>query len=165
MRIERSIDYHAVVMNEALSALDREILRHIAILESDWCTIEEEFGKSKLRIADAFMKAIGFSPYMPENQTRNAEEQSLSENPLKTGFVYLMRNRRNGYTKIGWSKDPKFRERTLQSQEPEIELIGKWPGTFKDELVWQIRFSAKRIRGEWFDLSGKDIELLRRAMA
>lgn len=78
--------------------------------------------------------------------------------PRKNGFVYLMRNNRNLFTKIGFSKNPSFRERTLQSEEPDIEIIFQCPGTIELEGECHYRFSAYRVRGEWFRLSEIDIE-------
>ena len=37
--------------------------------------------------------------------------------------TYLMKDRHNGLYKIGSSKKPKFRERTLQSEKPSIKLV------------------------------------------
>lgn len=72
--------------------------------------------------------------------------------------VYLMRNKRNGFTKIGIARDPAFRERTLQSQEPEIEMLFSIQGTRAVEQECHRRFKNQRVRGEWFDLSDSDIE-------
>lgn len=69
------------------------------------------------------------------------------------GFVYLMLNRANGFCKIGWSLDPKFREATLASKEPMIETLATTPGTKEDEAALHQEFESKRIRGEWFNLS------------
>ena len=41
-------------------------------------------------------------------------------------YVYLMLNKRNGFIKIGTSIMPGYRERTLQSQEPEVILLALW---------------------------------------
>ena len=38
-------------------------------------------------------------------------------------FTYLMKNTRDGQYKIGESNYPKFREKTLMSQEPVIEIF------------------------------------------
>lgn len=72
-------------------------------------------------------------------------------------YLYLMRNNRNGYYKIGFSRNPSARERTLQSEEPDITLIRQWPGTMFDEVDLHAKFAAQRIRGEWFKLSDADI--------
>ncbi len=72
-------------------------------------------------------------------------------------YIYLMRNMRNGYTKIGKSKNPKFRGKTLQSEEPEIELIcayKTWAGYEKE--LHEV-YANKRVRGEWFNFSESEI--------
>lgn len=76
----------------------------------------------------------------------------------KTGWVYLMGNARNRAVKIGFTlKNPKFREHTLQSQEPEIILISRWRGRRKDESRIHKEFASQRMRGEWFDLSMRQV--------
>ena len=71
--------------------------------------------------------------------------------------IYLMFNPRNGYTKIGRSIKPKVREKTLQGEDPETEIIALWnsPKTIEKEL--HNKFSEKRIRGEWFNLGISDL--------
>ena len=76
----------------------------------------------------------------------------------KNGNIYLMGNKRNGYTKIGFTtKDPKYRESTLQSEEPEVELVKSFKGTMDDEQRLHEEFHDKRLRGEWFDLDDSDL--------
>jgi len=76
----------------------------------------------------------------------------------KVGKVYLMKNGRNGYIKIGFTKnEPKFREKTFQSEEPEVELINYWYGSMLDEEKLHEKFAEKRLRGEWFNLNKDDI--------
>lgn len=81
----------------------------------------------------------------------------IKEPERGAAYIYLMRNNRNGYYKIGFSKNPSARERTLQSEEPDITLIRQWPGTMFDEVALHAKFEAQRIRGEWFKLSDADI--------
>lgn len=66
------------------------------------------------------------------------------EKPDRGGFVYLVRNIRNGLVKIGFSKHPLRREKTLQSQEPELETLALWSGTMQDERNLHKRFAAHR---------------------
>lgn len=68
-----------------------------------------------------------------------------------------MRNTRNGFTKIGISKNPNFREKTLQAEEPEIELIYEWAAPPFVERYLHAYYGDKRIRGEWFALNLRDI--------
>lgn len=71
--------------------------------------------------------------------------------------IYLMIDKNTGYYKIGRSVNPKYRERTLQSEKPTIEMLFNYDGINDDEMTLHNMFSQKRIRGEWFDLSGTDI--------
>jgi hypothetical protein len=82
-----------------------------------------------------------------------------------TGTVYLMHDpARNAY-KIGWtSGTPLYRERTLQAEKPDIRLLKYWiaPKALENVLHW--KFKAKRVRGEWFELTESDLEELEKLM-
>lgn len=75
----------------------------------------------------------------------------------KGGFVYLMRDTSLDYHKIGFSTNPRFRERTLQAQKPTIQIEHCWKGTWRIEQDLHEKFMHKRIRGEWFHLTPEDI--------
>lgn len=68
--------------------------------------------------------------------------------PVKT---YLIKNKTTGFYKIGRSMFPFFRERTLQSQEPLIDIVKTWDNDIEDEL--HEKYKTQRVRGEWFNLS------------
>lgn len=91
--------------------------------------------------------------YQTPNFARLPKER---ETPM--GFVYVMQNRRNGLFKIGFSKKPSFREKTLQSQEPEVEMIFSHKGSVELEKLIHGNFSRNRIRGEWFSLTEDELE-------
>jgi len=78
--------------------------------------------------------------------------------------IYLMLNSRNGLIKIGQSKIPKFREKTLQSDEPEIHLISLWKAPKIVEKELHTEFKDKRKRGEWFSLTFNDLDLIKQKM-
>ena len=65
--------------------------------------------------------------------------------------TYLMKNKRNSLYKIGKSKNPKHREKTLQSQEPEISIVKIWNKDIERDL--HIKYDEYRVRGEWFKLN------------
>lgn len=71
--------------------------------------------------------------------------------------VYVMIDKNTGYYKIGRSVNPKAREKTLQSEKPTIELIHCYNALNRHEKELHNMFRDKRIRGEWFDLSGTDL--------
>ena len=88
--------------------------------------------------------------------------KSKGSTPLRN--VYLMRNNATGKHKIGRSKTPKYRENTLQSQEPDVELLFSCHESIISEKRLHEMYAHKRIRGEWFDLDKKDISNIRKLM-
>lgn len=75
--------------------------------------------------------------------------------------VYLMFNNRDRLYKIGRSVKPKAREKTLQSSDPQLDMLFYYPATNHDESHLHKMFKDKRDRGEWFDLSAKDIQKMK----
>ena len=85
-------------------------------------------------------------------------------------YVYLMHDKRNGYHKIGISKEPKYREKTLQSEQPAIEMVcnKKYPSRKIAETIEYAlhrAYAEQRVRGEWFDLSPLDIQMLKETLS
>ena len=76
-------------------------------------------------------------------------------------FTYLMLNTRNGFYKIGESNLPKFREKTLWSQEPEVEIYAAFTSEKCNEKILHETFAAKRTRGEWFALNSEDLNYIK----
>jgi|SRR5690606_6910600 len=85
-------------------------------------------------------------------------KNSLKLKKKKPQKTYLMRDFNTGYTKIGKSIDPQVRERTLQSQIPNIAIIAVCDENVEAEL--HRRFEIKRCRGEWFNLLEHDFEFI-----
>lgn len=73
-------------------------------------------------------------------------------------YVYLMVNTDTSLIKIGTSKNPKYREKTLHSQEPKVHLIAKWKCPKELEKKLHQTYKQKRIRGEWFRLNLNDLK-------
>ena len=77
-------------------------------------------------------------------------------------YVYLMKDTSNGYHKIGISNTPEYRERTLQSEKPTIEMLAykKFPTRKIAEAIesaLHTAYSQQRLRGEWFNLTDADV--------
>lgn len=77
-------------------------------------------------------------------------------------YVYLMKDTSNSYHKIGISNTPEYRERTLQSEKPTIEMIAckKFPTRKIAESIesaLHTAYSQQRLRGEWFNLTDADV--------
>jgi len=92
-----------------------------------------------------------------ENARRETEDLERLRKSSFSKFVYVMEDLRNGLFKIGKSVTPNKRERTLQSEVPEIALRFSIPASDEHEIELHDYFSAKRIRGEWFALGNEDI--------
>ena len=74
----------------------------------------------------------------------------INHNTINNTKTYLIKNKRNGFYKIGKSRNPKYREKTLQSEEPNY--IGKkWDKDIEREL--HNNYDKYRLRGEWFKLN------------
>ena len=77
-------------------------------------------------------------------------------------YVYLMKDIANGYHKIGISNHPEYREGTLQSEKPTIELVcaRQYPSraiASAIESALDTAFAEKRLRGEWFELGENEV--------
>jgi len=84
-------------------------------------------------------------------------------------FVYLMIDLTNNFYKIGISSKPEYREKTLQSEKPTIEMLCKkrFPNRKIANSIEQAlhqAYAEKRIRGEWFDLTDKEIQELKETL-
>lgn len=107
---------------------------------------------------------------IPDYQpTELKQNDSIKEILTEFCFVYLMHDTSNGYYKIGISNSPEYRERTLQSEKPTIEMIAskKFPIRKIAESIEKAlhdTYSEKRLRGEWFELDAKDVEHIKETL-
>ena len=100
------------------------------------------------------------------SQDRKINSSDKSSDPC---YVYLMVDTTNGYHKIGISSHPEYREHTLQSEKPTIELLAAKQFPTRTiasaiESALHAAFGEKRLRGEWFELSEKDVNDIRRTL-
>ncbi|OFY50748.1 MAG: hypothetical protein A2W85_18285 [Bacteroidetes bacterium GWF2_41_31] len=108
---------------------------------------------------------VDYKPLI-DRDNLSSYSQTLTEDEC---HVYLMMDTINFYCKIGISNKPEWREKTLQSEKPTIELLAskkfvsrKMASSFEKAL--HDTFSNKRIRGEWFQLDFKDIEEIKKTL-
>lgn len=129
---------------------------------------------------------VGFIGYSPENGSEairiyvknhidrikqlvpdyQLPRRMVAKTPIEYKFnwcyVYLMRDNSNGYHKIGISNTPEYREKTLQSEKPSIEMLAckKFPTRKIAEAIesaLHTAYSQQRVRGEWFNLDDVDV--------
>ena len=92
---------------------------------------------------------------------RTTDHSNINSN-IEPCYVYLMLDTINGYYKIGISNKPDYRERTLQSEKPSIEMLAckKFPTrkiALSIESALHTAYSLQRVRGEWFNLNDEDV--------
>ena len=107
-------------------------------------------GKEKLEKANDFND---ISDLIASTKMLNSD---IINEQIKT---YLMCDILRGFYKIGKSKSPLIRERTLQAEIPTIELVHVIENDM--EKMLHEKFSKKRLRGEWFNLSKNDINYIK----
>ena len=104
----------------------------------------------------------------PHEQLAETQTEELN-NGEKPCYVYLMIDTTNNFHKIGISNNPKYREHTLQSDKPTIELVcaKEYPSREIAEAIESALhrvYASKRIRGEWFNLDETDIDGIRKTL-
>lgn len=121
------------------------------------------------KFANDYIKLVKntISDYQPTILAQNKEHKDPSTDFC---FVYLMHDTSNNYYKIGISNNPEYRESTLQSEKPTIEMIisKKFPirkiaESFEKAL--HESYSQKRLRGEWFNLNSIDVEHIKETLS
>lgn len=110
-----------------------------------------------------------------DKNTTGGQSNPLQSNPQgnsreESCYVYLMHDANTNFYKIGISKDPDYRERTLQSQKPVIEMITakKFPNRKIAEAIEKALhkvFDEQRIRGEWFRLNNNEVEQVKETLS
>ena len=101
--------------------------------------------------------------------TNNKTTEGIENVNLDTCYVYLMLDTTNGSSKIGVSNKPEYREHTLQSEKPTIELVcAKLYPSRKIALAIESAlhscYEEKHVRGEWFKLDASDIEMIKETL-
>ena len=106
------------------------------------------------------LERIKKQPTKKQNDVESHPFKFDPSDPLGIEFLYLMKNCRDGRYKIGRSMNPIHREKTLQSEEPDVKLVAKFKGLARYERDWHDYFSDQHCRGEWFDLTGVQVKFM-----
>lgn len=94
---------------------------------------------------------------------QRAAPSAIVRDVKKPGFVYVLKSE-TGHFKIGRTIDPDSRYKTFGITLPfriEYELVIKADDYVALEKALHARFAAKRLDGEWFQLTPDDLEMLR----
>lgn len=97
------------------------------------------------------------------SQPAESPTKSVSANAAVTGYVYLMKH--GQHYKVGRSNDTARRRREVSLLLPEelqhIHVI-ETDDPEGIEAYWHRRFADKRVRGEWFALTTRDVAAFKR---
>ena len=133
-----------------------EVLKNLETLKKNVGT-EEEIRELYRLEGNEKRKKLGM------NQLDENWEEIGTTKIKDASYLYLMKDFNTGYYKIGISNSPEYREKTLQSEKPTIEMIcnkkyvsRRMAASFEQAL--HKTFSEKRVRGEWFELNQNDVE-------
>ena len=93
-----------------------------------------------------------------ENLVDKLFRKANKKNNEDNSKTYLIKNNHTKLYKIGYSKNPKHREKTLQSQEPSIKMVKIWNKNIERKL--HKLYSEYRVRGEWFNLTPVQVKYI-----
>ena len=123
--------------------------------KKQWAELEQDKIKYEQKKAEELL----WEQQAPEREIEeDLEEDEEDDGDIDFRKLYLMKDKRNGFYKIGISDNPKYRERTWQSEKPEIELVGDWKDLSDYERDWHKYFDNERQRGEWFKLTKTQVK-------
>lgn len=169
--------YHYIKLNEAdINYFATKRLSKMRICLEDkyttWTSNNESTGKPYdtnalllMDYATAFCNAV--KEVGVDFNELNAIDNTISSS--EPCYVYLMCDISNGFYKIGISNHPQYREHTLQSEKPTIELVcaKQYPVRLIAEAIEAAlhkAYDSKHLRGEWFQLTLEDVENLKQTL-
>tara|TARA_R110000868_G_C10460587_1_gene727334 strand:- start:48 stop:548 length:501 start_codon:yes stop_codon:yes gene_type:complete len=78
--------------------------------------------------------------------------------PIIERKTYIIKDLGTKLYKIGFSNNPIKREKTLQSEKPNIKMIKVFDKNIEKEL--HTKYNDFRVRGEWFNLNNIQIKYI-----
>ena len=85
-------------------------------------------------------------------------EEKVILNKITNKKTYLIKDLGTGFYKIGFSNNPIKREKTLQSEKPNIKMIKIFDKNIEKEL--HFNYKDFRVRGEWFNLNNIQVKYI-----
>lgn len=132
----------------SLSINELDLLRKSLLLQLNDNRLERVF---KLKSEGMSNVAIAKQYGVSEGAVRKWIKKGASYNSCKESKTYIIKDLNTNLYKIGRSKNPKVREKTLQSEKPTYKIVK----VFDEDIEGLLHnnYAQFRVRGEWFDLS------------
>lgn len=113
-----------------------------------------------------FLKEESNQPVVQEWHHLGPISKVFDSGGLNGGYVYFVRESGSYLIKIGKARDPERRINndfgTLMPYDFEIVQLISSANYHKTEYLFHQYFKDKRIKGEWFDLTGRDLNWIQR---
>lgn len=151
---------YAFLRNKDLNTFDSLVLAYILANANDEFVCDKSntdiindlnVNAASVPTTIAKLQKLGFVSITSESGTRSLVY--TFDAPHRGGrgtWIYIMKDTANDWIKVGYSNNPKYRESTLQSEKPSIELLAKYWGTQDQERAVHRVLDKYRYRGEWF---------------
>jgi uncharacterized protein YutD len=147
--------------NEFMVVLKKEILKYSwAKGDPRWETYwkkrnEEEKIKKKIKTINDYTKEEIDLTLKKVEERKKIDEEKKREKEKRygkhKGFVYFIQGENGGAIKIGYSKDPEVRLKTLQTSYPDIlKVLCLIPGNANTESKYHKAFEHLKLNGEWY---------------
>lgn len=124
----------------------------------DHFLVVDDYGEVGIKITDETSNVI-CSLYRSINEMLSTVDDKMKNKNIREisyEKTYIMHDPITNLYKIGKSRNPKFREKTLCSQTPQIFLFAVCNYNIEKEL--HKKYAHKRVRGEWFKLNNDDLK-------
>lgn len=152
------------ISDNELNLFSNKSITAIRIQQKNKENIDNEINcKESVLLLKTFAKTYKQSVIENIKDYEVSNEEEIKEVVREVCYVYLMLDTTNVTYKIGISNSPEYREKTLQSEKPSIELLcsksfinRKIALTMEKSL--HENYDSKRIRGEWFKLTNEEVE-------
>lgn len=148
------------LMESFVGAQDYLVFRNVSPYGENCVFRKTPFVNDRLAEIERVVQLDARKQLEEDGAQKESEELDRLRNSKFDTFLYVMEDLRNGYFKIGRSRSPGKRERTLQSEVPQIVLRFSIPADEEHERQLHDHFANKRLRGEWFALAPGDLQWL-----
>jgi len=116
---------------------------------------EEEKIKKKIKTINDYTKEEIDLTLKKVEERKKIDEEKKREKEKRygkhKGFVYFIQGENGGAIKIGYSKDPEVRLKTLQTSYPDIlKVLCLIPGNANTETKYHKAFEHLKLNGEWY---------------